>query len=185
MNPTVASRGSMTRMGTRLNSGSRPQSPKCLGSRTDSGARPIASADLHKPFVATTVFNSDLHVSFPNKALKLLSPLDEKNGVLVHQIIDGQRIELARCVDAIKVNVIERHLRAAVFVDQRKRRTGDSAGIGGTKAFGDSFHHRRLPCSQLAAKENDAPRLELGGKLPAEFGGLLGGMRDKGFHRWR
>jgi hypothetical protein len=61
--------------------------------------------------------------------------------------------------DAIQIDVINRRA-ARVFVDQRKRRTGDFVFLGGAQTAGDAFREGGLPRSQIAGKQDQSRRFD-------------------------
>jgi hypothetical protein len=137
----------------------------------------------NRSLIPSLVIYRNLYIPLFSEPLKLFSPLDQQDALRRHQIVERQRIEFALGIDAIKINVVERHRRAAVFMDKRKRRAGYVIGFRRLKAFDNAFDHGGLPGSQIAAQKNDAAGLELSGKSTAEFRSLFGGMGLKSFHR--
>lgn len=133
--------------------------------------------------LSTFVLNRNLHVALFGETFKLLSPLDEQDSIGLHQVVQGQGVEFALRVNAVKVDVEQRDFRSAIFVDESKRGTGDGFSFRGFETFSNTFDHGGLPCSQVAAQQHDAARLELSGELAAEFGGFVGGMGVEGRHR--
>jgi len=131
------------------------------------------------------MFNRNLHVALLHEPLELFSPLDEQDALRGHQIVKGQRVELALRVNTIKIDMKERDLGAAVFVDKSERGTGDIFSFSCLEAFSNTFDHGGLSRSQIAAQEHDAARLEISGQAAAELRSLCGGVRGKGIHRWR
>ena len=76
---------------------------------------------------------------------------------------------------------VESHNRAAIFMDQGKRRASNVISFGRLKAFGNAFDHSGLPCSQVAAQQHDGSGLEFVGKPAAQFGCLFSRMGLKVF----
>src|SRR5258708_2984421 len=155
------------------------------GEEYAAGATLIRSPDLDVPFILAGVLNRNLHVPILLEAGKLFSPLDQENAVCVHQIVQSQGVQFALRVNAIKIDVVERNLRAAVFVNQSKRRAGDAVSFRSLEAFSNAFDQRGLPCSQIAAQQDDASRLQLRSQPAAEFRSFFGGMGLEGPHRCR
>src|ERR1043166_331670 len=130
----------------------------------------------NQPVVSALMLNRNLHVALFDEPLKLLSPFDQQDALRGHQVVERQRVELALRVDAVKIDVIESHLRPAVFVDERKRWAGHIFGLSGLEPFSNTFDHGGLPCSQVTTQKHDASGLELGSESATEFRGLFGGM---------
>src|SRR5260370_22068143 len=97
-------------------------------------------------------FNGTRRVALAAKALELLPPLDQQNSVCADQVVERQRVQLALGIDAIKVDVIERNFRAAIFVDESEGRTSDAISFCRLEALSNAFDQSGLPSSQIAAK---------------------------------
>src|SRR5262249_19038710 len=98
-----------------------------------------SGCEKNHPLIPASMLNRNLHIPLAAEALELFAPLDQQNAVRVHQVVDGQGVQLARSIDAVEVDVVERDIRSAVFVDERKRRAGDAIGLRGLEALGNSL----------------------------------------------
>jgi hypothetical protein len=136
----------------------------------------VIRLDYDSTIVATFMLDAYLSITLTHEPLKLLSPLDQQDAVWGHQVVKCERVEFALCIDAVEIDVIESHNRAAIFMDQGKRRASNVISFGRLKAFGNAFDHSGLPCSQIAAQKHDAPGSELGSESATKFRGLFSGM---------
>ena len=66
----------------------------------------------------------------------------------------------------------------AIFVDERERGAGYVVGASGGEAFGNSFHQRRFPGSEVTTEQDDKWRGQLGGEAPPQGDGFVGRVGD-------
>src|SRR5258708_17976243 len=126
------------------------------------------------PVIPAQVLNRNLPVALFRKPFKLFSPFNQQNAVGRDQVVERQSIKFARSIDAVKINVVKRHLRTAIFVDESECRAGYILSECRVKSFGNAFDENGLPRSQIAAQENDSSRLDIVGEPAAEISGFLG-----------
>src|SRR5205085_5200340 len=68
--------------------------------------------------VLTGRHDRDLHVALARQPWELLSPLDQQDIARIRQqFVEPKRCELALGINAIQIDVVQRCIRAAVFVD--------------------------------------------------------------------
>ena len=53
----------------------------------------------------------NLHIALALEACELLSPLYQENAVAADKVIESQRLQLARRINSVQINVIEVGLR--------------------------------------------------------------------------
>ena len=53
----------------------------------------------------------NLHISLALEACELLSPLYQENAVVGDKVVESQRLQLARRINSVKIDVIEVGLR--------------------------------------------------------------------------
>ena len=82
---------------------------------------------------------------------QLLRPLDRQYAAL-SQFLQPKLVDLARIIEAIEVDVNQRHASATVLLHQRERRAADVFGRD-AKAFSEPANEGRLPCSQVANQQ--------------------------------
>src|SRR5579864_6350811 len=86
--------------------------------------QPLA-ADPDSPAALPFPLQRNLYVPLAQQPRKFLSPLDQQNTIVGAQVIQSERFQFARRVDAVKINVIEVGAGPAIFMHQRKGGTGD------------------------------------------------------------
>lgn len=148
----------------------------------------LAPPSAYDPYPAPALpfpFERNFQIPLAHESRELLSPLDQQNALRRHEIVKGQRIKFALRVDTVEIDVVERDRRAAIFVDERKRRAGDVICLCRLKAFGNAFDHGGLPCSQVAAQQHDGTGLKFSGKPPAKIDSFFRRMGLERLHRWR
>ena len=82
-------------------------------------------ADDHSPLVFSGTFDRNFDVALALEARELLSPLDQQNMIVAHQIVEAECFKLTLRVYAIEIDVVEGGLRPTIFVDERKGWTSD------------------------------------------------------------
>src|SRR5262249_54119858 len=87
------------------------------------------------PIIPTPMFNRNLYIALFDKALKLLSPLDQQDALRRHQVVERESVELALGVDTIEIDVVESGTGSAVFVNQSKRRAGNVLRLSRSETF--------------------------------------------------
>src|SRR6185312_2147527 len=127
----------------------------------------VLSFNSNHAIIPSPLLNRNLRVPLFCESGKLFSLFDEQDALGDHQIIKCKRVEFALRVNAIKIDVVERHCGAAVLVDERKRWAGNIFGLSGLESFSNAFDHGGLPCPQIAAQQNDAARLEISSQATA------------------
>src|SRR6185437_8126423 len=80
------------------------------------------------PLVLGNSLEGNLHIPFSLKARELFSPLNQQNAVVGHQIIEAERFQLTLSIDAVQIDVIKHHRRAAIFMNEGEGRTGNVLG---------------------------------------------------------
>src|SRR3954464_4203505 len=76
-------------------------------------------------FIISERLDSDLGVAFLAEALEFFTPLQQDQAALVSQIVDSKSFQLARRIHPIQINVVQRGLGPAVFVNEGEGRAGD------------------------------------------------------------
>src|SRR5664280_449900 len=138
------------------------------------------------PLLVALALEADFHVALLLEAGGLLSPLQQHQVAgLGEEFVEAQRVELARRVDAVEVDVEQVHLGAAILVDEGERRAGDIVLRSGVETFGDAFHQRGLAGAEIAAQDDHTRSLQRGRQFPAQRHGFFGRVRDVlvGVHR--
>src|SRR5580692_5117597 len=102
----------------------------------------------------------NLHIPLAQKARKFLSPFDQQNTVPIPQIVESERLQFARSIYAIQINVKKISLRAAILVHQRKGRTGDVFLGSRFKRSRDPLDQRGFSCAQIAAQQHKFRRCQ-------------------------
>ena len=119
-------------------------------------------------------FNPDLRVCLFFDLLELLSPLDEQDAARFRaQIIYPERHQFSIGVDSIEVDMKQRDSGSAIFVNEGECRAGHILLQRRPEPFCHALHQRRLPCSEIAAQDDQLARDDGAGKLPADGNGLV------------
>jgi|SRR5581483_1796970 len=119
-------------------------------------------------------FQTNLEVALSLESGELFTPLEQKDTAAGHQIVQGQSVEFARSVDAIKVDVVETGRRAAVFVNQGESWTGDVFFRCGMKALRDALDQSGFSGAEIAGEYNQFRRRKQGNQFFADRYGFLG-----------
>jgi len=106
------------------------------------------------------MLDHDLHIPLAHETWEFLTPLDQQNAVLRTKIIEGQRVELARSVDSIQIDVVKIRLRPAIFVHQRERRAGNVFLRRRLKCRCDPFDQSGLSRPEIAPEQHQFRRAE-------------------------
>src|SRR5664280_3769760 len=78
------------------------------------------------PLLVASALEADFHVALFLEAGKLFSPLQQYQVAgLGEEFVETKRVELARRVDTVEIDVEQVHLGAAVLVDEGERGAGD------------------------------------------------------------
>src|SRR5262249_225217 len=121
---------------------------------------------------------------FADKSFEFFSPLDEQNAPGITQVVEGERIKFTLRIDAVKINVVERDFRAAIFVNQGKRWAGHVFSGSGMEALCNAFDHRALPCCQSAAQQHQCGGREVNGQFAAQRSGFFGSVGGEKHVDW-
>jgi hypothetical protein len=113
-----------------------------------------------RPRILSRALQGNLHIALTHEAGKLFAPLDQQDAVFRSEIVEGQRVQFPRRVDAIKIDMKEIRPRPTIFVDQRKGRTGDIFLGSRFERRGNSLHQRGFARAQIAAQQHDLRRSE-------------------------
>ena len=81
-----------------------------------------------------------------------LRPLNRGHTTVQGQLVEPQIIDFNR-LQTIKVHVMQRQASAALFLNQRKCRTGDGFGID-PEPFGQSADEGRFSGAQIAGEQH-------------------------------
>src|ERR1700722_10306884 len=106
------------------------------------------------PFILALPLQSNFHISFALQRRKLLSPLDQQNAALRTQVIQSERFEFPRSVDAIQVDVVNIGAWPAILVHQGEGGTGNVFLGSGLEGRCDSFNQRSFACAEIATQQH-------------------------------
>src|SRR5271157_3853473 len=147
--------------------------------REKCSSEPLLPAEGQLSLELPTPLNPYLRIALGHQPRKLLAPLnDNQIPFRSEQFVEAQRCQLSLRLDAVEIDVIERHLRPAVFVDERKRWAGDVVLRRRLESFGDSLHQRGLPCPQVAMKDDHAQIAQFRSQLAPQRDGFLRRVGD-------
>src|SRR5690242_12523765 len=158
----------------------RPLKGKITTQRTQRAKnRLMMTCDQEAAVVLAGAFNRDFDVAVTHKAGKFFAPLDEQNRVISDEVIEAERLQLTRRIHAVKINVVDVHLGAAIFVYQGKGWAGHILLAGSLKTFCDTFDESSLAGAQIAAQQHQPRRGESGGQIASQGNGFVGRVGDK------
>src|SRR6185436_10206875 len=102
--------------------------------------------------------------------VQLLRPLDRQHAA-GGNLVEAEISDLARIVESIQIDVIQRQPAAAVFLHQRERRAADLFARN-AEALGQPLHERGLAGTEIAVQQHDVPSRQLVGEFAAGSNGV-------------
>jgi len=160
-----------------MHSGGRPVGARriCERSLRCSQWAVIALAgNSNSPPVLAFPLKPDFHIALRPKPAEFLSPLDQQNAVVGTQIIQAERFQFPQGIDAVKIDVIESGLRAAILMHQGKGGTGDVFFGGSPKGGCDALDQGSFSRAQIAAQKHQFRGREEGSERTTESDRLFG-----------
>jgi len=121
---------------------------------------PLTTVDANPAIVLPHSIENDFDIPLALESRELLPPLYQQNTVRGDQIIQAQRLKLARSIDTVEINVEEVGYGTTILVHQREGWAGDIFFGSCLEGAGNAFDKGRLASPEVAAEQHKLGRSE-------------------------